>query len=133
MSTPSTTSEYALLIKNPGWHMSLSGEEVQKCMDRFNAWGEELAREGKIKGGTCLAHEGKIVESQKIVTDGPFAESKEVIAGFIIIQAASFQEAVEIAQSAPCLEYGQTIEVRPISPEAPETWIARERIARHNA
>jgi hypothetical protein len=129
MSTPSTTSEYAMLIRNPGWHIGLSGEEVRQSMDRFQAWVDGLVREGKITGGTPLAHEGRIIESEKIVTDGPFAESKEVIAGFIIIQAASLQEAVEIARHSPGLKFGQTIEVRPLSPEAPEFQIARERMA----
>jgi hypothetical protein len=49
------------------------------------------------------------------VTDGPFAESKEAIAGFFIIQADSLEEAVEIAEGSPCLDYGQTIEVRAIA------------------
>jgi hypothetical protein len=48
------------------------------------------------------------------VTDGPFAESKEAIAGFFIIRADSLEQAVEIAKGCPCLEYGQTVEVREI-------------------
>ena len=32
------------------------------------------------------------------VTDGPFAETKELIDGFALIQAASKQEAIEIAR-----------------------------------
>jgi hypothetical protein len=50
-----------------------------------------------------------------VVTDGPFAESKEAIGGFFIIQADSFEQAVEITKGCPCLEYGQTIEVRAIA------------------
>jgi hypothetical protein len=62
------------------------------------------------------------------VTDGPFAESNEAIAGFFIIQADSFDEAVEIAKSCPGLDYGQTVEVRAIASEAAELRIARQRM-----
>jgi hypothetical protein len=46
------------------------------------------------------------------------AESKEAIAGYWFIYADSLEEAVEIAKGNPGLEYGQTIEIRPILPEA---------------
>jgi hypothetical protein len=36
-----------------------------------------------------------------MVTDGPYAESKEAIAGFIVIQSGSLEEAAEIAKRAP--------------------------------
>jgi len=62
------------------------------------------------------------------VTDGPFAESKEAIAGFFLIRADSLEEAVEIAGGCPGLEYGQTVEVRAMVPEAYELQIAREKM-----
>ena len=48
-----------------------------------------------------------------LVTDGPFAETKEAVGGFDIIEAASLDEAVEIASRHPVAE-GGTIEVRPL-------------------
>jgi hypothetical protein len=47
------------------------------------------------------------------ITDGPFVETKEAVGGFDIIEAASFDEAVEIAGNHPVAEFG-TIEVRPL-------------------
>ena len=47
------------------------------------------------------------------VTDGPFVETKEAVGGFDVIEAASFEEAVEIAGNHPVAEFG-TIEVRPL-------------------
>jgi hypothetical protein len=32
------------------------------------------------------------------VTDGPFAEAKELVAGFVLVEVASHDEAVELAQ-----------------------------------
>ena len=83
-------------------------------MAQFNSWFERLKNEGSFKSGHPLEHNRKIVAGRNVVTDGPFAESKEAIGGFFIIQADSFEQAVEIAKGCPCLEYGQTIEVRVI-------------------
>ena len=67
-----------------------------------------------MKSGHQLPPEGKVLSGRKGVTDGPFAESKEGIAGYWFIQAASFEEAVEIVKGNPLLDYGHTIEIRPI-------------------
>lgn len=47
------------------------------------------------------------------VTDGPFAETKEVVGGFILVEAAGMDEALEIAAGIPLAKLG-SIEVRPI-------------------
>ena len=129
MSTPSTSSEYLLIIRNITWHKDLSAEDIQKRLNQFTAWVERLTDEGKIKGGYPLAFEGKIVARRKAITDAPLAESKEAIAGQIVIQADSLEEAAEIAKGAPCLDYGQTIEIRAIVAEPSELQIARRQIA----
>ena len=59
-------------------------------------------------------YDGKIVTGRNIVTDGPFAESKEAIGGFLIIQADSLEQAVQIAEDCPGFTFGQTVEVRAI-------------------
>lgn len=48
------------------------------------------------------------------VLDGPFAETKEVLAGYNLIEAASMEEALRIAQEFPWTRYG-SIEVRPVA------------------
>ena len=114
MTSKTATSEYLFLFRGTLWHKALSPGEIQKNLDRFTAWFEQLNDEGKFKGGHPLSNEGKIVAGRNPVTDGPFAESKEAIAGFFIIQANNLEEAVEIAKGCPGLDYGQTVEVRPI-------------------
>ena len=64
-----------------------------------------------VKAGVLLAAEGLAASSQgarvkfsgdqRIVIDGPFTESKELIAGFMIIQAKSLEEAIEWVRRAP--------------------------------
>jgi hypothetical protein len=129
MSTAPTTSEYLLVFRNTSWHKGLSSEEIQQNMARFTAWFEKLSNNRQWKGGGPLTHDGKILTRKNVVTDGPFAESKEAIAGFFIIQADSLEQAVEIAQGCPGLEFGQTVEVRAIAVEPVELQIARELMA----
>ena len=78
-----------------------------------------------MSGGHRLAPEGKVIAGRMAPTDGPFAESKEAIAGLWFIHPNSLEEAVEIAKGNPALEYGHTIEVRPILPEDPELEMTR--------
>jgi len=47
------------------------------------------------------------------IVDGPFAETKEHLGGFILIDAANIDEAVEIAAKIPLAKLG-SIEVRPV-------------------
>ncbi|MER9428560.1 YciI family protein [Mesorhizobium sp. C280B] len=52
-------------------------------------------------------------KGKRLVTDGPFAETKEQLLGFVMIEAESLDEALEIAGEIPLAEIG-TIEVRAI-------------------
>ena len=53
------------------------------------------------------------------MADGPFAESKEAIGGFFLLEVGSLDEAAEIAKDFPGLNYGASVEVRPVAPECP--------------
>ena len=64
-----------------------------------------------VKAGVLLAAEGlaptskgarvKVSGDQRTVIDGPVTESKELIAGFMIIQVKSLEEAIEWVKRAP--------------------------------
>ena len=90
----------------------LSPEEMQKLMQKYGDW-----RRSKATGGQKLVDgEGRVLRKQNgkpSVIDGPFAEAKEVMAGFFVIEAANFDEAVEAAKTCPHMEFG-SIEVRQI-------------------
>ena len=79
---------------------------------------ETLQRSGRLvlaqplqsatRSATIRVRNGKVS-----VTDGPFAETKEQIGGFFLFEAASQEEALEIAAKWPSARLG-TIEVRPV-------------------
>jgi hypothetical protein len=129
MKAKTTTSEYLLVFRNTGWHRDLSSEEIQQNMTRFTEWFERLNQAGKFQSGGPLGHSGKILKSKSSVMDGPFVKSKEAIAGFFVIRADNFAEAVELARGCPGLTFGQTVEVRALLSEPEELRIAREKMA----
>lgn len=121
MSTQTIASQYLVICRGTGWDKILSPGDRQNAMKQFYAWFERLSDQGKMQSGHRLAPEGKILSGRKSVTDGPFVESKEAVAGYWFIQATSLEEAVEIAKGNPFLDYGVTVEVRPILPDASST------------
>lgn len=90
-----------------------SPEELQAHLGRWRQWFDSL-RERDLLARPPQPWEstGKVLKHDKSVTDGPYAEIKESIGGFIVIRAGSYEEALEIAKSAPVLELGGTVEVR---------------------
>lgn len=116
MSTETANAKYLLLIRGTHWESGLSPEEIQRFMGQFTAWCERLSNQGKIVASHPLAHEGKLVSGKngRMVADGPFAESKEAVGGFFLLQVDDFNEALAIAKASPVLEFGGSIEVRPV-------------------
>ena len=97
---------------------SMSPEEIQSVISEYQAWSQEMGDAGRMLGGQKLTSDsGRLLtgfESSLTVTDGPMAEAKEVIGGFFEIEAATYDEAVDVAQSCPHLKFGGTIELRQI-------------------
>ncbi len=130
MNPQSPTSQYLLLFRGTNWHRELSPQEIQEIMGRTNAWFDRLAREGKSKAAQPLEGEGKTISYKNgSVADGPFAESKESIGGYLLLEAASFDEAMAIARENPMIPYGLTVEVRPVAEACPANKIARGDLA----
>lgn len=115
-----TTAEYLVICRGVRFDENLAPGQVQGAMKQFHSWFERLSDEGKLKNGRRLGPEGKVLAGRKGVMDGPFAESKEGVAGYWFIQAASLAEAAEIAKGDPLLDYGHTVEIRPILPATAE-------------
>lgn len=107
---------YLLFFRNTGseTHAHLSPEQRQQLMTRWNAWYDELAVDGKAVEGQPLELQTRVVSGAggSRVVDGPYAEAKEAIGGYVKLVVSGLDEATEIAQRHPGLEYGLVIEVR---------------------
>jgi hypothetical protein len=113
-------------------YMCIAYEEEQKLNELSEAEWQALRQETlgyvetlRTSGSLVVTHALQSattasmvrVRSGKLsITDGPFAETKEQIGGFFLIEARSFQEAIEIAAKWPSARLG-SIEVRPIEDE----------------
>jgi|SRR5215469_9249370 len=119
MSAEITSSPFILLFRGTDWDRGLSAEEIQQTMSRWSDWFDRLTSEGKAKLGQPLTNDGKIVSGKKgfAVVDGPFTESKEAVAGYILLRVADLDAATELAKECPGLDFGMSVEIRPISEE----------------
>jgi hypothetical protein len=107
--------KYALVI----WH----GEEHSESPEEIDAWPEhqawlaDLRARGMFKGGARLRPTAttkvQVRGGETLVSDGPYAETKDLIGGFIVIECAHLDEAIEVAAGHAFAAFG-TIEVRPV-------------------
>ena len=92
----------------------------QKGLDDMGKFNEELVRAGMLLafGGLQASSKGKrvrFVGDKRTVIDGPFTESKELIAGFMIWQVRSMEEAVEWVRRCPNPHEGESeVEIRQV-------------------
>jgi hypothetical protein len=89
-------------------------------MERMGNYIEEMHKAGIVRSadGLKASSQGKRVKftaGKPTVKDGPFAEAKELIAGYIIIDVPSLEEAVAWSKKWPArgLESDVELEIRP--------------------
>lgn len=108
--------DFVLLLHDPTtdnpFH-SMSPDEIQTVIARYGAWAEKMAAAGRLKLGHKLEDNTARMLTRSGVTDGPYPEAKEVIGGFFILSAESFDEAVQLSQDCPHLDFGR-IEIRKV-------------------
>ncbi len=98
--------------------LSFSDEERARGMKAYAELGDDLVASGEMIVSEALGDPGTGIrlparDDAMIRTDGPFAETKEYLAGFFLVECASRERAVEIAERVPEAEFG-LVEVRPV-------------------
>ena len=92
-----------------------SPEQLQAILTSWQNWMGGLAAQKKLaSSGNRLGSEGKVVKPNNVITNGPYVELKEAIGGYIMVNATSIDEAVELAKGCPILTIGGNVEVRPV-------------------
>jgi hypothetical protein len=91
----------------------------EKALTEMGKYYEEL-----VKAGVLLAGEGLRASSlgarvrfsgdERTVIDGPFTETKELIAGYMLWQVKSKEEAIEWVKRAPNMPDGSETEIRQV-------------------
>jgi len=99
----------------------LSPAEMQAHLEKWYSWAGELAKQGRHTGGHPLQNGGRTIRGHdRAITDGPYAESKDLVTGSLVLEAASLDEATELALACPVFELGGSLEVRPLALEERE-------------
>ena len=111
--------KYLCLIYNEEARVAaMPAAAVEAVAGECVAYDETLAREGRFVAcerlqPTRAARTLRFRDGKPSVTDGPFAETKEQLAGFYLVDAKDFDEAVAITAKIPPAHLG-CVEVRPV-------------------
>ena len=110
---------YVCLVHGEEQHLRALSRDDMAALDASSlAYDRSLAKSGHLIIAQALqsVKTSKTVRrrsGRKLVTDGPFAETKEQLLGFVMIEAETLDEALDIAARIPLAEIG-SIEVRAI-------------------
>lgn len=112
--------KFVLLLRDLGTNYPNMGpEQMQAIVQRYVAWRAKVQQDGRsITGHKLRDDQGRVVNgtgSSLKVTDGPYAEAREVMGGLFVMEAASYDDAVELCRDCPHLEFG-SIEIREVEP-----------------
>ncbi|MFD2765129.1 YciI family protein [Micromonospora eburnea] len=112
--------DYDALAGRPGGQPPMSPEQVAAMHAHMEAVHKELAESGELVDTQGLAapvhaRRVRLRGGAPVVTDGPYAETQEVLAGYTMVECASFDRATEIAARFvnPDAE-GEYVDVRPV-------------------
>jgi len=121
--------DYDMLAGTSSW----SAEDVAKMHAFMWSWNNDLVESGEFVDGRGLSapvHTRRIQlqNGAPVVTDGPYPETQEVLAGYTIVDCASFDRATEVAAQLTntphpenaTLTHEWYVDVRPIDDHAPE-------------
>lgn len=111
--------EFLMIFRNDNTSGSKpTAEQMQAMMKQWQDWMGGIAAQNKLaSSGNRLSSEySKVVKPNNVITNGPYVEMKEAVGGYIIVKAASVDEAAELAKGCPILKVGGNVEVRTIVP-----------------
>jgi hypothetical protein len=107
-----------ILLFRGGVHHAYNANESQEGMDHMKEWMEwmgGLHQKGILLSADPLLPTGKqLIGSGKKNVDGPYVSEGDQVGGYLIVNAADIDEAVEIAKGCPIFKEEGKVEVRPI-------------------
>jgi hypothetical protein len=90
-----------------------SPEKLQALAKQWQDWMGAVAAQDKfVSAGNRLSQSGRVIKPGNAVINGPYAEIKEALAGYIVVKAKDYDEAVSLAKGCPILQMGGNVEVR---------------------
>jgi hypothetical protein len=99
--------KYMVLIYNrPGFVADLSEAERNELFGEVDALVKELTDSGELLGTEALADPSttrtvRVRDGVPAITDGPFIEAKEQFAGYLLLDCADLERALDVAARWP--------------------------------
>ena len=97
---------------------AMSQPERERAYDRVNEWfasHKDILRGGGRLKSPETATTVRLDRGGPVIVDGPFVEGKEVVSGYVEIEVADLDEALQAAKTWPGCP---VVEIRPIAFEA---------------
>ncbi|WP_223256673.1 YciI family protein [Micromonospora endophytica] len=105
---------------------AMTAEEVAAMHAHMGKVHQELADAGELvdaRGLTAPVHARRVQvrDGAPLVTDGPYPETQEVLAGYTVVECASFDRAAEIATGFVNPDNpGEYVDIRPVAEHTDE-------------
>lgn len=123
--------DYDEMVGKPSGGPAWSPEDFAALAAFMQSFSRELVDSGELvetRGLSAPVHSRRVrlQDGVSVVTDGPYAEAEEVLAGYWIVECATFDRATEIAArlaTCPGPEHVRTrayADVRPIDEHMPD-------------
>jgi hypothetical protein len=113
-------AKFMLILHNrPNVWRHLSPEEMQRKVEKYQAWVAQFHASGRHVSGEKLGEEGgkllSLNNGRVTIVDGPYSEAKEIVGGYFLFRAADYDEAIELIRDCPFLD-DHRIELRQTDP-----------------
>lgn len=109
---------FMLVLRNtPRLLAAPTDDERLQRVAEYSTWAKGMSQKGVVIDGEKLndeAHMLSVVDGRPVVSNSQQNPNDAAIAGYFLIYARDYREAVGIAENCPHLKYGGTIEVRQI-------------------
>jgi hypothetical protein len=123
--------DYQEMTGQAAGHTAWTQQDWSALAEFMQAFNQDLADSGELvetRGLSAPVHSRRVrlAGGAPVVTDGPYAESEEVLAGYWVVDCASFDRATEIASrltSCPGPEQARLrayADVRPVDDRQPD-------------
>jgi hypothetical protein len=109
-------SEFIFLLRTST--APLPPEQIEERTQKWRALITDLSEKGFLVAWQVFENKGvKITGPERtVVQHHPVIEYGESVGGAVTIEAASLDEAIELSKRCPVLDYGGSVEVRPLQP-----------------
>lgn len=107
---------YVLLLREgPSYRSAPTPDAERDRVAEYAGWARGLASEGRFVDGEKLSMEERVATPPEAGS----ADDAGPISGYFVIEAGSYEEAVQIARDSPHVRHGGVVEVRPIEDTGP--------------